>query len=92
LRLSKEEHLDLFLTFTTHLLGMYENYLQQEDVDLVKDGVSYTMANLYLSDTEFMEFMQGFAALIQKAMANGPSPERKARNIATIVIPESTKK
>ena len=92
LRLSKEEHLDLFLTFTTHLLGMYENYLQQEDVDLVKDGVSYTMANLYLSDTEFMELMQGFATLIQKAMENEPSPERRARNLATIVIPESTKK
>ncbi len=92
MRLSKEEHLDLFLTFTTHLLGMYENYLQQEDVDLVKDGVSYTMANLYLSDTEFMELIQGFATLIQKAMENEPSPERKARNLATIVIPESTKK
>ena len=32
---------------------MYENYLQQEDVDLVKDGVSYTVANFYLSDKEF---------------------------------------
>ncbi len=92
LHLSKEEHLELFLTFTTHLLGMYENYLQQDEVDLVKDGVSYTVANLYLSDREFMELMQGFATLIQKAMKNEPSPERKTRNFATIVIPESKKK
>ena len=63
--LSKEEHLELFLTFTTHLLGLYENYLQQEDVDLVKDGVSYTVANLNLSDQEFMELMQGIGTLIQ---------------------------
>ena len=89
---SKEEHLELFLTFSTHLLGMYENYLQQENVDLVKDWVSYTVANLYLSDTEFMELIQGFAALIQKAMENESSPERTAKHIATIVIPEFLKK
>ena len=61
---------------------MYENYLQQEDVDLVKDGVSYTVANLYLSDTEFMEFMQGFAALIQKAMENKPLTRKKSKKLS----------
>ena len=89
LNLSKEEHLELFLTFTTSLLGMYENYLNGDEVDLVKDGVSYKAANLYLSDEEFMELIQGIGALIQKAMLNEPSSERRARNFATIVIPEA---
>lgn len=92
LSLSKDQHLELFLTFTTQLLGLYENYLIQEDVDLVRDGVSYRIANLYLTDEEFMELLKGFGMLIQKAMLNEPSPERKARNLATIVIPESQKK
>lgn len=89
LNLSKEEHLELFINFTTQLLGRYETYLKQKDVDLVKDGVSFSVANLYLSDSEFMDLMKGIATLIQKAMINEPSPERTGRNIATIVIPES---
>lgn len=91
LSLSKDQHLELFLTFTTQLLNLYENYLSQEDVDLVRDGVSYRVANLYLTDDEFMELAKGIGMLIQEAMLNEPTPERKGRNIATIVIPEKTK-
>ena len=57
-------------------------------MDLVRDGVSYTMANLYLSDQEFMELMQGIGNLVQSAIKNEPTPERRARNVATIIIPE----
>ena len=89
LKLTKEEHLELFLTFTTQLMSLYESYLSQEGVDLVKDGVSYTIANLNLRDEEFMELMQGIGTLIQLALANEPKPDRKPRNIATIVIPDA---
>ncbi|RFU60982.1 helix-turn-helix domain-containing protein [Peribacillus glennii] len=91
LNLSREEHLELFLTFAAQLAGVYENYLNQEDIDLVRDGVSYRMANLYLSDTEFMEMVQKIGKLIQDAALNEPAPDRKARNWATIIIPESRK-
>ena len=86
LKLTKEEHLELFLTFTTQLMSLYESYLSQEKIDLVKDGVSYTIANLNLTDQEFIELMQGIGTLIQSAIANEPTPERKPRNIATIII------
>ena len=88
LNLSKEEHLELFLTFTTQLLGLYENYLNQGDGDLVRDGAGYRVAMLYLSDEEYMELMKNIGSLIQKATLNEPSPERKAKNIATIIIPD----
>ena len=88
LQLTKEEHLELFLTFTTHLMSLYENYLSQEKIDLVKDGVSYTIANLNLSDTGIYRTHARIGTLFKSAIANEPSPERKARNIATIVIPE----
>ncbi|PLT32118.1 helix-turn-helix domain-containing protein [Bacillus sp. V5-8f] len=90
--LSKEEHLELFLTFAAQLAGLYENYLNQEDIDLVRDGVSYRVANLYLSDTEFLDLVQKIGGLIQEAALNDPTPQRKARNFASIVIPESRKK
>jgi hypothetical protein len=57
-------------------------------VDLLKDGVSYRVANVQLTDEEYMELIRGMGALIQKAMLNERTPERKGRNIATIVIPE----
>jgi DNA-binding transcriptional ArsR family regulator len=91
LSLSAEQHLELFLKFTTELVGIYESYLNQGDVDLVRDGVSYRMANLFLSDEEYMAFIKEMSSLILKAMANEPTPERKMRNLATILIPGSTK-
>lgn len=92
LSLSKDQHLELFLTFTTQLLSLYENYLNQEDVDLMRDGVSYRVANLYLSEEENLELIKNIGMLIQKAMLNEPSAKRIARNFATIVIPESPNK
>jgi DNA-binding transcriptional ArsR family regulator len=91
LNLSKEQHLELFLTFTTQLLSLYENYLNKGEVDLVRDGVSYRIANLHLTDEEFMELAKSMGSLLQKAMLNEPTPERRSRNIATVIIPESPK-
>jgi DNA-binding PadR family transcriptional regulator len=88
LKLSKEDHLELFLTFTTQLVGQFENYLNQEDIDFIRDGVSYRVAKLYLTDEEFKELVINIGALIQKAALNQPSPKRKARNFATIIIPK----
>lgn len=88
LSLNKEEHLELFLTFTTELVGQFENYLAQDDIDLVKDGAGYRIAKLYLTDLEYLDLVKGIGSLIQKASLNEPSPERKAKNIATIIIPE----
>lgn len=88
LNLTKEEHLEMFMHFTTHLMGMYEAYLEKDNPDLVKDGVTYRVANVHLSDEEFMETAQEIGKVVLKAMKNEPSPERKSRNIATIVIPE----
>lgn len=88
LSLSKEEHFELFLTFTTHLLAQYEAYLDKDDVDLVRDGVSYRIAKLHLSDEEFKDLAVKMGTLLQEAMQNEPSLERKPRNLATIIIPD----
>ncbi|OAH54745.1 MULTISPECIES: helix-turn-helix domain-containing protein [Bacillaceae] len=85
---SKEEHIELFFAFTTQLLGLYENYLNKGDVDLVKDGVGYRVANLHVTDEEYVELVQKIGALIQEASLNEPSSERKVKNLATIIIPE----
>lgn len=62
--------------------------MAQDDIDLVKDGAGYRIAKLYLTDLEYLDLVKGIGSLIQKASLNEPSPERKAKNIATIIIPE----
>jgi len=90
-KLSKDEHLNLFLTFMTHLLGQYENYLNQENIDLIKDGVSYRQAMVYLTDQEFQEFIQELSQVYKKVLDNEPSNDRKARHLSTIFVPEAKK-
>ncbi|WP_394233300.1 helix-turn-helix domain-containing protein [Niallia oryzisoli] len=86
---SKEEHIQYFMLFTTHLLAQFESYLEQEKIDLERDGVAYRQTAFYLSDEEFQDFFIEMAKIFQKASANKPSPERKKRYISTIIIPEA---
>ncbi|MGM0875293.1 MAG: helix-turn-helix domain-containing protein [Bacillota bacterium] len=90
-KLSRDEHLNLFLTFMTHVLGQYENYLKQDQIDLFKDGVGFREATVYLSDEEFKEFAIGLSELMKKVIDHEPSSERTARHIANIFIPEAKK-
>ncbi|KKI90195.1 transcriptional regulator [Bacillus sp. SA1-12] len=86
-----EEHLTLFLTFMTHLLGKYESYLNQGEIDLYKDGVGFQEALVYLSDEEFQEFLKELSALMKNVIENEPAENRKVRHIASIFIPEPMK-
>ncbi|MGM7724616.1 helix-turn-helix domain-containing protein [Metabacillus sp. Hm71] len=88
---TREEHLTLFLTFMTHLLGKYESYLNQEQIDLYKDGVGFREALVYLSDEEFQEFAQELSTLMKKVIEKEPTKNRKARHIVSIFIPEPRK-
>lgn len=87
--LSKDEQLHLFLTFMTYLLGQYEQYLNQDEFDLYRDGVLFREAIVYLSDEEYNEFLTGLTKLMKNIMGNEPSKDRSERHIATIVIPEA---
>jgi DNA-binding transcriptional ArsR family regulator len=86
---TKEEHLNYFLTFLMNQLVDFEKYLNQNNIDLLKDGVSYRQTKLHLSDEEFIEFITEIRNIFEKAAQKTPSSERKTRNVATIIIPES---
>lgn len=88
--LSKDDHMKFFMTFTAHLLRDFENYLEQGEIDLMKDGVSYRQASLFLSDTEFMELGQEMGSLISRYLDNKPNGGRRMRKFSTIVIPEKS--
>jgi DNA-binding transcriptional ArsR family regulator len=86
--LSNEETMELFTSFVLSLLGDFGRYLNQaEKPDLIKDGVSFTKAPLYLSDAEYQEFLTAFAPLVLQRLENRPAPGRRYRLLTTIIMP-----
>lgn len=81
------EHLRLFTSFLAGLLGTYARYLDQERIDLVRDGVSYRAVTLQLSDGELGRILQDPGYLAQ-ALVNEPRADRRGRLIARIVLPD----
>lgn len=53
--------------------------------------MSYRVAELHVTDEEFRELAVKIGTLIMEAVQNEPSPERKVKQLATIIIPEGEK-
>ncbi len=86
---SRQDHFSFFFSFLTNLLGDYEQYLQQENIDLEKDGVSYRQVSVFLSNEELRDLLTEIRTIVSRVMENEPTTERKARTISTIVIPKN---
>ncbi|WP_050180019.1 helix-turn-helix domain-containing protein [Domibacillus robiginosus] len=89
LKMTKEEHIDLFTAFAAQLIASFEQYVSGEGADLQRDGVGYRIDELHVTDEEFHELVQKIGGLIVEAMQNEPAPERKVKRLATIIIPEA---
>lgn len=86
-RASREEHMQFFMQFVAGLIGEFGSYLEQEEIDMFKDGVAFRQAALYLSDEEMRQLLYTVGGAIMQAMANEPGPGRRKRTLATILIP-----
>lgn len=88
--LSPEEHIGLFTTFMSNLLGEFSDYAKQPSFDPISDGVSYRQAMVHLNDEEWNDFIQELRAVMVKAIDKEPRKDRKSRTISTIIIPMKT--
>lgn len=88
---TNEEHYNLFFTFMAQLLNQYQKYLELNDYDHVRDGVSFKKVSLYLSDDELKQFSDDIMGCILKVINNEPSGDRKARTLSTIILPDLIK-
>jgi len=82
-----EEHRRMFMTFVAGLLADFDRYLDRGDVDLLRDGVSYRLAGLWLDDAEFTELLRELAVVLQPRMASPPGPGRRRRILASVLLP-----
>jgi hypothetical protein len=87
--MSREEHRQAFLAFAAGLLGDFDRYLARDDIDLLRDGVRYSLAALWLDDAEYAEMLRELVRVLQPRLANPPSGGRKRRILGTVLMPGS---
>ena len=86
-RWTEEDHRQAFMAFVAGLLGDFDRYLSRGDIDLLRDGVTYQMAGLWLDDAELVELGREMARVLQPRLANPPRPGRRRRILGTILLP-----
>jgi DNA-binding transcriptional ArsR family regulator len=86
-RMSHEDHRQAFMAFVAGLLGAFDRYLSRNDIDLLRDGVSYRMAALWLDDNELAELLRDLARVIQPRLANAPKRGRRRRILGSVLLP-----
>lgn len=81
------DHRRAFYGYVAALLADFDRYLDQDYVDLRRDGAGYRMAGMWMTDEELTGLIQGLASLLQPYMANPATPDRRRRILRTIVLP-----
>jgi hypothetical protein len=85
--MSIEDHRQAFLAFVAGLIGDAERYLARPSVNPIKDGATYNLAGLWLSDAELLEFARDLNVVVAPRLANGPKRGRTRRILATVLLP-----
>jgi len=85
--MSAEDHRQMFMGFVAGLLADFDRYIDRGDIDLLRDGVSYRLAGMWLDDDEFGELLRDLARALQPRLANAPRPGRRRRIIGSVLLP-----
>lgn len=85
--MSPDDHMRVFTVFISSLLAEFSRYLEGDDIDLVRDMISYQQVSLLLSDEELMVFLKDLNRLFIPLLDNKPRPDRRRRLLSTILIP-----
>ena len=87
--MSADDHRQAFTAFVAGLLGDFDRYLARGDIDLLRDGVSYRLAGLWLDDGEYADLLRELTRVLQPRLANPPRPGRKRRILGYVLLPGS---
>jgi Helix-turn-helix domain len=88
-KMTADEHRQAFLAFIAALIGDFDRYLDKGQIDLVRDGVSYRLIGLWLTESELAELLREIFIVLQPRLANAPKRGRKQRILATVLLPGS---
>jgi Helix-turn-helix domain len=86
-KMTREDHRQAFTAFVAGLLSDFDRYLSRDEIDLLRDGVGFRMAGIWLDDAELAEFLRELARVVQPRLANGPRPGRRRRIVGSVLLP-----
>jgi hypothetical protein len=86
-KMTPDQHRQAFLAYVAGLIGDFDRYLARGDIDLLRDGVSYRMAGMWLDDAELVELFRELVTVVQPRLANAPKPGRRRRIFGTVLLP-----
>ena len=86
---SKEDIKEMFYTFSMSNVIEFNDYMEKDNVDLVKDSVGYRSFPLYVTKEENEEFLEGFRTLIGKYIGNESNEDRTLRKFSFIYTPSN---
>ncbi|BBG03774.1 MULTISPECIES: helix-turn-helix domain-containing protein [Pseudonocardia] len=77
----------MFTVYLAGLAGDFDRYLANDDVDPVRDGVSFRQAALWLSDEELAELQERITEAFAPFLEHSPADERTRRILSTVFLP-----
>ncbi len=86
-RMSRDDARQAFIAFVAGLLADFDRYLARDQIDLLRDGVGFRMAGVWLDEAELTELMRDLARVIQPRLANAPRAGRQRRILGTVLLP-----
>jgi hypothetical protein len=87
--MTPDDHRHAFMAFVAGLLRDFDRYLARGEIDLLRDGVSYRIAGMWLDDAELAELLRELVGVLQPRLANVAKPSRKRRILAGVLLPGS---
>jgi hypothetical protein len=65
----------------------FDRYLDAGTPDVVRDGLSFGTAAMWLTDAEYQLLLRDIAVLLQPRLANVPGAGRRRRLVSSVLMP-----
>jgi Helix-turn-helix domain len=85
--MSTEELRAMFMAFIAGLLGDIDRYLGRGQPDLLRDGVTFGIEGLWLTDAELTGLMRELYIVLDGRRAHLPGQGRRRRLLASMLLP-----
>ena len=85
--MNRDDHTHAFMVFIAGLLGDFDRYIASEAFDPIRDGAAYRVAGMWLSDSEYTEFLRDLTSIAMPRLANAPTKNRRRRIFYQILFP-----
>lgn len=88
--MTPEQHLHAFMAYVAGMLVDAERYLTTGSPDPLRDGASYRIGAMWLTDVEFADLVQELTAVFQPRLAYASDKGRRRRMVYTVLLPAPT--